>query len=249
MLNKIEIKTLREIENKYYMQPMLESIIKDLKNNKLNLQEVFNNLYGYLLNSKEAVEKLLKERVNRNEIKDISQARKSIAGSAFSNLIIWVFLKNKESKNIDKDIFITNKISQIPHFKDLFYIKVGEETQKPDVDLVIYRLDSKQNLASCLILSLKTSLRERAGQTYKWKLLMEIANTESSIKEKYNISYNPPIQPLVCFATVNFYNEINNPQHRGMFKFFDCAFIGKNIQTGDFIKPLSYMLDYIREQL
>ncbi len=249
MLNKIEIKTLQEIENKYYMQPMLESIIKDLKNNKLNLQEVFNNLYGYLLNSKDAVEKLLKERVDRNEIKDISQARKSIAGSAFSNLIIWVFLKNKESKNIDKDIFITNKISQIPHFQELFYIKVGEETQKPDVDLVIYRLDSKQNLVSCLILSLKTSLRERAGQTYKWKLLMEIANTESSIKEKYNIVYNPPIQPLVCFATVNFYNEINNPQHRGMFKFFDCAFIGKNIQTGDFIKPLSYLLDYIREQL
>ncbi|WP_236096800.1 BsaWI family type II restriction enzyme [Helicobacter magdeburgensis] len=234
MLNKIEIKTLQEIENKYYMQPMLESIIKDLKNNKLNLQEVFNNLYGYLLNSKDAVEKLLKERVDRNEIKDISQARKSIAGSAFSNLIIWVFLKNKESKNIDKDIFITNKISQIPHFQELFYIKVGEETQKPDVDLVIYRLDSKQNLVSCLILSLKTSLRERAGQTYKWKLLMEIANTESSIKEKYNIVYNPPIQPLVCFATVNFYNEINNPQHRGMFKFFDCAFIGKNIQTGAF---------------
>lgn len=202
-----------------------------------------------MLDSKEAVEKLLKEHVNRNEIKDISQARKSIAGSAFSNLIIWVFLKNKESKNIDKDIFITNKISQIPHFQELFYIKVGEETQKPDVDLVIYRLDSKQNLASCLILSLKTSLRERAGQTYKWKLLMEIANTESSIKEKYNIVYNPPIQPLVCFATVNFYNEINNPQHRGMFKFFDCAFIGKNIQTEDFIKPLSYMLDYIGEQL
>lgn len=126
---------------------------------------------------------------------------------------------------------------------------MGEETQKPDVDLMIYRLDSKQNLASCLILSLKTSLRERAGQTYKWKLLMEIANTESSIKEKYNISYNPPIQPLVCFATVNFYNEINNPQHRGMFKFFDCAFIGKNIQTEAFIKPLSYMLDYIAEQL
>lgn len=191
MLNNIEIKTSREIENKYYMQPMLESIIKDLKNNKLNLQEVFSNLYGYLLNSKDAVERLLKERVDRNEIKDISQARKSIAGSAFSNLIIWVFLKNKESKNIDKDIFITNKISQIPHFKDLFYIKVGEETQKPDVDLVIYRLDSKQNLVSCLILSLKTSLRERAGQTYKWKLpIQNLAlrkNTTSSITHLFNL--------------------------------------------------------------
>lgn len=248
MLNTLEIKILQEIENKYYMQPILNLIEQDLRNNKL-LQEVFNNLYGYLLDSKEAVEKLLKERVDRNEIKDINAARKSIAGVAFSNLIIWVFLKNKEKGNIDKDIFITSKISQIPNFKELFYIKVGEETQKPDVDLVIYRLDSNQNLVSCLILSLKTSLRERAGQTYKWKLLMEIANTESSIKDKYNIRYNPPIQPLVCFATVNFYNEINNPQNRGMFKFFDCAFIGKDIKTGDFIKPLSYLLSFIKERL
>lgn len=76
---------------------------------------------------------------------------------------------------------------------------------------------------------------------------MEIANAESSIKEKYDISYNHPILPLVCFATVNFYNEINNPQHRGMFKFFDCAFIGKNIPTSDFIKPLSHLVDYISE--
>ncbi len=121
--------------------------------------------------------------------------------------------------------------------------------QKPDVDLVIYSLDSNAKLHKCLILSLKTSLRERAGQTYKWKLLMEIASTESSLKEKYDISYNPPILPLVCFATVNFYNEINNPQHRGMFKFFDCAFIGKNIQTGDFIKPLRSLIDYISENL
>lgn len=130
MLNKNEIKTLHEIESKYYMQPMLETIINDLKDEKLNLKEVFNDIYTYLSNSKNAVERLLKERVNKNEIKDISQARKSIAGNAFSNLIIWLFLKNKESGNINRDIFITNKISQIPHFKDLFYIKVGKETQK-----------------------------------------------------------------------------------------------------------------------
>jgi len=78
---------------------------------------------------------------------------------------------------------------------------------------------------------------------------MEIANTQSSIKEKYDISYHPPILPLVCFATVNFYNEINNPQHRGMFKFFDCAFIGKNIKTGNFIKPLSEIASYVNENL
>ena len=44
-----------------------------------------------------------------------------------------------------------------------------------------------------LNLSLKTSLREKTGQTYKWKLLMEIANAESAIKDKYDISYHKRI--------------------------------------------------------
>lgn len=248
MLNRIELKTLQDIESKYYMQPMIQQINKDILNQAFTLQEVFNHLYSYLTNCKDKVETLIQARIQRGEIKDASQARKSIAGGAFSNLIVWVFLKNKEQGNIGQNIFITSKISSIPQWQDLFYIKVGEETQKPDVDLVIYSLDSNKKLHKCIILSLKTSLRERAGQTYKWKLLMEIAYNESSIKEKYDISYNPPIMPLVCFATVNFYNEINNPQHRGMFKFFDCAFIGKDIQTQDFIKPLSYLIDYISEK-
>ena len=89
-------------------------------------------------------------------------------------------------------------------------ITVDGETQKPDCDLIIYSLKENQDLKKCIILSLKTSLRERAGQTYKWKLLMEIATTENSIKKKYNISYNPDEMPIVCFATVNFYNEINS---------------------------------------
>ena len=249
MLNKNELKDLQEIENKYYMQPILKTIKTDLENQKISLQKCFDNLYSYLINSKQDIDKLLEERVKKGEIKDANQARKSIAGSAFSNLITWVFLQNKEQGNITQNIFITSKISQIQDWQELFFIKVGEETQKPDVDLVIYSLDSNKKLQKCLILSLKTSLRERAGQTYKWKLLMEIANTQSSIKEKYDIVYNPPVMPLVCFATVNFYNEINNPQHRGMFKFFDCAFIGKDIQTAEFIKPLSYLVAYIKEKL
>lgn len=249
ILDNIELKTLQEIESKYYMQPMLERINQDINNQTLRLQDIFNHLYDYLIGCKEEVENLIQARIKKGEIKDASQARKSIAGSAFSNLIVWVFLKNKEQAHIRKDIFITSKISSVPQSRDLFIIKVEQETQKPDVDLVIYSLKSQNKLKACLILSLKTSLRERAGQTYKWKLLMEIANTESSLTEKYNIAYNPPILPLVCFATVNFYNEINNPQHRGMFKFFDCAFIGKNIPTDEFIKPLSYLINYVNEKL
>ena len=166
----------------------------------------------------------------------------------FSNLVVYTFLQNKLQENIKATIFITSKKSEIKDFDKIATIKVGDETQKPDVDLIIYTEKEDKTVDKCIILSLKTSLRERAGQTYKWKLLMEIATTDNSIKEKYNIEYNPDRMPLVCFATVNFYNEINNPQHRGMFKFFDNSFIGKPINN-DFINSLSHLIDYVNEAL
>ena len=249
MLNIIELNDIQNIESKYYMKPIIDAINLDISKNNLKWHEVFDRLYNYLENNKDTVKELTQKRVKEGKIKNSEQAIKSIAGGAFSNLIIWVFLKNKENNYIKDNIFITSNIIRIKEWQKLFLIKVGEETQKPDVDLVIYSLNSNNDLNKCLILSLKTSLRERAGQTYKWKLLMEIAKEESKLKDKYNISYNPPVLPLVCFATVNFYNEINNPQNRGMFKFFDCAFIGKNIETKDFIKPLSYIIEYVNKEL
>lgn len=249
MLNQSELNDIQNIESKYYMKPIIESINKDILENNIKWQEIFDKLYNYLENNKNAVKELTQKRVKEGKITNSGQAIKSIAGGAFSNLIVWVFLKNKELNNIKENIFITTNIRRIKEWEKLFLIKVGEETQKPDVDLVIYSLNSNNNLHKCMILSLKTSLRERAGQTYKWKLLMEIAKEESKLKDKYNISYNPPVLPLVCFATVNFYNEINNPQNRGMFKFFDCAFIGKNIEKKDFIKPLSYIIEYVNKEL
>jgi len=150
--------------------------------------------------------------------------------------------------NIRPDIFITSQKSKVPSFDEISTINVDGETQKPDCDLVIYSLNLDNTLKKCMILSLKTSLRERAGQTYKWKLLMEIATSENNVKDKFNITYEPDVMPLVCFATVNFYNEINQPQQRGMFKFFDKAFIAKNIDA-DFISRMSSLPKYINEVL
>lgn len=191
---------------------------------------------------------MLKNRKDNGEIKDIRQAMKSIAGNAFSNSIVYIFLKNKSFGNINPNIFITSKKSTLKNFDKISTINVDGETQKPDVDLIIYTEKENGEIDKCIILSLKTSLRERAGQTYKWKLLMEIATSENTIKDKYNISYEAKDMPMVCFATVNFYNEINNPQHKGMFKFFDKAFISKPIKT-DFISPLSELIDFVNEEL
>jgi type II restriction enzyme len=169
-------------------------------------------------------------------------------------------------------------------FEEISTIRLGDgERQKPDCDLIIYSYrknvkelqsrdssDLEESYPKCIILSLKTSLRERAAQTYKWKLLLEIANDGGSrIREKYGITYNIPEIPLICFVTINFYDEINSPQQRGMLKFFDRAFLAKRVdrqleenlatinreentalekqKPKEFISPLSELVDFVNQ--
>jgi type II restriction enzyme len=253
MLNKEENKVLENIKTIPYMKKTVALVEKFVENytskdrNNAYLA-VFDEIFSILNEAKSYVDEYLQDRKIKGEIKDEKQALKSIAGNSFSSTLVYIFLKNKELRNIREDIFITSQLSKIPSFKEVSVINVDGETQKPDCDLVIYSLNKDETLKKCMILSLKTSLRERAGQTYKWKLLMEIATSDNPIKEKYNIDYNPEKMPLVGFATVNFYNEINNPQHRGMFKFFDKSFIAKNVDA-DFIARMSTLPKYINENL
>lgn len=245
MLNQDEANEIKKIEETYYMFPILQKLSVYIENH--GLDKSFNYLHPILLDSKDDVEKLLDERIKNGDIKDKSQARKSIAGSAFSLLIKYVFLKLKEQSAIAENIFITSNPKKHPLIENMVTIYVGDDTQKPDMDIAIYSVIDEK-LYKCFILSLKTSLRERAGQTYKWKLLLEIATSDCSIKDKYNIRYENDTMPLVGFATVNFYNEINNPQHRGMFQFFDRAFIGKPIES-DFIANLSELPNFVNTNL
>lgn len=254
ILSKDEAKSLKDISKIYYIEPIkrrVDSWVASKNNPKIGWIDVLNHLNEILKSSQGDVEDILDERINTGKITDKSQARKSIVGAAFSNMIIYIFIQNKLIGNISSKVYITAKKSTVDGFEKISTINVGEETQKPDMDLIIYSLKESSELNKCIIVSLKTSLRERAGQTYKWKLLMEIAMSDSDLRNKYDISYNPPILPLVCFATVNFYNEINNPQHRGMFKFFDRSFIGRPIdsESTDFIFPLSNLVDFVNEKL
>jgi type II restriction enzyme len=252
-LNKDEQKTLKSIKTTPYMQKtiaLIEDFVKNHSSKDENIAylSVFDETFRILNEAKTDVDTYLRKRKAKGEIKDEKQALKSIAGNSFSSTLVYIFLKNKELENIRKDIFITSQTSKVPSFKVISTINVDGEIQKPDCDLVIYSLNEDNTLKKCMILSLKTSLRERAGQTYKWKLLMEIATSENPVKEKYNIEYNPDNMPLIGFATVNFYDEINNPQHRGMFKFFDKSFIAKNVDV-DFISRMSTLPEYINEKL
>lgn len=211
---------------------------------------MLNQLHDIIRDSQSDVEGLLEKRIQQNKIKNKSQAIKSIAGHAFLNALIYIFLVNKCNKNIPHWMFITSQPSSILNFRQSININVQNEVQKPDIDIVIYA-NNKHAPESYIILSLKTSLRERAAQTYKWKLLIEVALHSPELCEKYNISYQSSVVPLICFATTNFYNEINNPQQRGMLKFFDRSFIAKEIDfTEDsFIYPLSNLIPFAVEKL
>jgi type II restriction enzyme len=252
-LNKQEQKEINKIKNTYYMQPTLTRIaafIASSQNKKEACQLVFNELYNIISEAYHEVDIILENRKKQGLIKDKQQANKTVVGNTFPFAVIYIFLQNKILVNIKKNIFITSELSTIPNFKDITTINIAGETQKPDCDLVIYSLTEENKLKDCLILSLKTSLRERAAQTYKWKLLMEIATSDDcSVKEKYNISYHAKKLPKICFATINFYDEINNPQQRGMLKFFDQSFIAKNIDYDlpSFITPMSNLIDFVNK--
>lgn len=243
-LTEFEQQDLKKIENLYYMKPILKTLYELIERSQIDWIGAFNKIHEILIKSRQAVENILKEREKRSEINSKNQALKSIAGNAFSNCLIYIFLKNKIEGNIKPYIYITSNKSKIKGFNKMSTIKVGKETQKPDVDIIIYTKKTDDSIDKCVFLSLKTSLRERAGQTYRWKLLLEIATSDNPIKEKYKIQYESIEMPIICFATVNFYNEINNPQHRGMLKFFDKAFIAKDIKS-EFVSPLSELINFV----
>lgn len=250
-LSADEKKILEKISGRYYMSPIIsnvENYVAKQPSPELGWRTILDNMNGLMRESQAEVEKILVKRKKDGLIKDIPQTRKAVVGQIFPNLMMHIFIQNKLVGNINPNIFITDQVKKA-QFKQMTTIHVGDETQKPDMDILIYSEEDGE-LQNCMVVSLKTSLRERAGQTYKWKLLLEIAQSENSIREKYDIEYPSKIVPLVCFATVNFYDEINNPQHRGMFKFFDQSFIGKPIDDSvDFITPMSGLIDFVNVRL
>ncbi len=70
-------------------------------------------LHAILVSARDEVEVLLDYRINSGEIKDKSQARKSIVGNAFSLLIKYIFLKLKQEHIIKANIFITSNPKNI----------------------------------------------------------------------------------------------------------------------------------------
>lgn len=247
-----EQKLLTKVSSAYYMAPVLKRLrmfIEKKKNKKQAWKEAFNHIHDFLTESEHDVRNILQKRQKEGRIRDISQAMKRIAGHAFSHIVVFLFLQNKKRNMVAENIFITDNVKK-PSFKDIATIHISGQMQKPDIDIIVFKRLAGNQIGRCLFLSLKTSLRERAGQTYKWKLLLEIATTDNPIKTKYHITYNKRNSiPLMCFATTNFYDEIHAPQQKGMLAFFDKTFIAKPIEEKPLIAPLAEFITFVNENL
>lgn len=195
------------------------------------------------------VEEFIQQRVNSGLISDASQARKSAAGNIFQQFVAYTMAKNVVLGNIEKEVIVTTSTKKI--LDDYAVIKVGDDVQKPDSDVLIY---SPCDTHSPIInFSCKTSCRERAWQTFKWKLLCDIATcncdhkstTASCPANRYHLEYHPQRQICMCFVTSDFYDEIGQPQIAAMFNFFDKSYVAKPGVDEGSINSFENVIDYI----
>ncbi|MFH1392505.1 MAG: BsaWI family type II restriction enzyme [bacterium] len=224
----------------------LEQIQKEQKiTRKKALILILDYLDEILKNSEKAVMRLA-----RKTSKDLKQVRVSVAGNNYQALVAHALMENVLAGNLP-DLHIVVKPKQHPIIKEYGIIKVGGENQKPDMDVLIYSNKPKSALVIC---SCKTSLRERAGQTYRWKLLLYLATANPKHLEKYpecpinklDIKYKKDRKIYVAMITADFYNEANQPQQKGMFQFFDGAFLSKKEKIKG-LKNLSEIIEWLNK--
>lgn len=224
-----------DIERRYYFSPIKKNFEKKVK--EVGAEKSISYLTEIMQSSTTDVEKIIQKRIKSGEINDAAQTRKAVAGNGFQGLVAYALIYLQSEGLINKDLSITLKPKKHKFIEDYATIRVGDDVQKPDVDLMIYH-SKRLEKAPVLIFSMKTSLRERVGQTYKWKLLMDIATSQDcvNVKKKYDLSFEVKADFRVGFITTNFYDEITQPQQIGMLNFFDYVYLTK---PGVFKSPVN----------
>ena len=217
------MQVLSELRKRYYFS-VLESIFNQYCQQH-GIAAVGNYLTEIMRKAEPAINNLIEERKREGIICNTDQSRKSVAGNGFQSLVFLTLATMQLNKLISARVIFSLNPENHPIISQFAVINVGGEMLKPDMDLMAYT----EECETVTIYSLKTSIRERAGQTHRWKLLMDIATAQDaeSIRRKYNISYTGGRKFSMNFITTNFYNEITAPQKRGMLVFFDRVYLTK----------------------
>lgn len=212
-------------------------------------KKILSLLHDVMREAEIPINEYLASKVAEGKIKNADQARKSVAGNLFQQFFAYTLAKNIVHGSIDKPVTVTTSVKEI--IDQYAAIHVGEDIQKPDSDVIVYAADNANS--PILNFSCKTSCRERAGQTYKWKLLCDLATCRCEHREgneecpstKYGLQYSPRKTIKMCFVTSDFYDELQQPQISAMFHFFDHAYVAKRHSPSTSIKPLHTIVDDI----
>lgn len=237
-----------------YWEPTLEAFNKKLsqieKERNISKKDALIVILDYLADVLEESEPEVMKLIRRGG-KDVKQSRVSVAGNNYQALIAHSLLLNVLFGNLPK-LKIVVKPKKHSMVEKYAVIKVAGETQKPDMDILIYQEKPRAPLIIC---SCKTSLRERAGQTYKWKLLVDLATADPiHLKKhpdcpinKYQIKYQSDRKIYVVMITADLYNEVSQPQQRGIFVFFDKAFVADKGRQKfpSYVQPMSKIIPYL----
>ncbi len=240
-LNPSNRRELVDVIRRFYVPPILQLYQSAIQ--KTGLPGAVDHLSGLMREAQSMVEELLVARKNSGEIRDVDQARRVVAGNAFQALVFCALASLQAAGAIPAHLIFTLKTRNNPRLGGSV-IEVGPEKIKPDVDLLIY--SDANHAAPVCIYSLKTSLRERAGQTHRWKVLLDIVTAENcrSIKEKYDLKYAGGANFLMSMITTNFYDEVTSPQQKGLLRFFDYVYLTK---PDDFAPPVTRFSNIARD--
>ena len=151
----------------------LNEILDELRSNgiedveKAGYKNILSHLTEIMQEAQQSVDENIQRRIETGKITDENQARKSAAGNVFQQFVAYTLAKNRVLGNINKDIVVTTSKKSI--LEEYASINVGDDIQKPDSDVLIFAPNDTNS--PIINFSCKTSFRERAGQTYKWKLL------------------------------------------------------------------------------
>lgn len=259
-------KLIRAIKRKTYFPaalPVYENVLAEIiaEQTTAGLNEddakkqatklILSRLHDVMRSAQPLVEEVINSRVSAGTIDNADQARKTAAGNVFQQMLAYAIAQNIIIGNIIKPVVVTMSVKNL--IEQYASIKVDEDTLKPDSDVIVYSLDEGEK--PIMNFSCKTSCRERAGQTYKWKLMCDLATCNCDHKEgnpncpvtRYNLTYTPSRQILTCFATTDFYDELGNPQINAMFNFFDYSYIAKTTSPSESVSILEMVVDDINQ--
>ncbi len=234
--------------------PALEKKVRDLEKEgePCAWKKVLSHLHDVLREAESGAEGVIRQRIADGKIHDASQARKSVAGNLFQQMVAYVLAKNVLEGFIRVPVTVVQNGEEKNRLLNRYAaIHVGDEVQKPDCDVLVYCPSKGES--PILNFSCKTSCRERAGQTYKWKILSDLAASPCIYREgnpacpatKYQLSYERERPVLTCFITADLYGEIAQPQIRGMFGFFDKSYLAKPSSDNPLVSTLDTVVDDI----